>query len=77
MTAAEAIASLLAQRSPGRTICPSEAARLLVSAGSDWRTEMPAVHEAARGLAAEAAVRLTWRGEETSGADGPYRISRP
>jgi hypothetical protein len=72
-----AVLSLLARRVAGTTICPSEAARELArEAGSaDWRREMPSVHAAARQLAAEGIVRLTWRGEERRTGEGPYRIA--
>jgi hypothetical protein len=75
VSAADAIATLLARREPGQTICPSEAARLLTGSEEDWRAHMAQVHDAARQLAADGHVRLTWRGQETSGADGPYRIA--
>jgi len=74
--AAAAIETLLAQRGAGQTICPSEAARLLAGANSDWRGAMPQVHQAARILAANGEVRLTWRGEPIGEAGGPYRIVR-
>ena len=77
MTETEAIASLLAARLAGQTICPSEAARLLAAPDRDWRTYMAPVHAAARQLAAAGEVKLTWRGAARTGADGPYRISRP
>jgi len=77
LTAAEAIETLLAARSAGATICPSEAARLLAEAGSEWRDEMERVHLAARELAASGHVTTTWRGAPRSAEAGPYRIGRP
>ncbi len=74
--AARAIETLLARRTPGATICPSEAARLATGDGGDWRAAMPAVHEAAGGLADAGQVRLNWRGERRARAEGPYRIGR-
>ncbi len=71
-----AILSLLAARGPGKTICPSEAARLI--GGEDWRGAMPAVHDAAHELVADGAIELR-QGGETRAADkivGAYRIAR-
>jgi len=77
LTAAEAIEALLAARSAGATICPSEAARLLAEPGSEWRAEMARVHLAARELSASGRVTTTWRGAPSSAEAGPYRIGRP
>ena len=73
----EAILALLAARRPGATICPSEAARAL--GGDDesaWRPLMPAVREAAAGLADEGRVEVTQRGHVVDGraARGPVRV---
>ena len=70
---------LLAGRADGATICPSEVARAIAAeAGhTDWRGEMPAVHEAIDGLLAEGAVRLSWKGKAVPVRQGPYRIGRP
>ena len=78
-TARQAVLDLLARRATEATVCPSEAARALAAAAgtADWRGEMAAVHAAVKDLAAEGAVRLTWRGAERSVEDGPYRIGRP
>ena len=46
MTGEEAITSLLRKRGGDRTLCPSEAARLMSDDADDWRAQMPAVHEA-------------------------------
>lgn len=73
-----AILSLLADRAPEATICPSEAARSLAHArgrGNDWRDEMPAVHDAARALAREGKVVLTQRGQPVGEPEGAYRIA--
>ena len=43
------IFELLARRAPGASICPSEVARALASAPSDWRALMPQVREVAQG----------------------------
>jgi hypothetical protein len=70
-----AILSLLDERGPGLTICPSEAARRL--AGADWRGAMAVVHATAADLAAEGRIRLSQRGAVVSAPVGAYRIARP
>lgn len=71
--------ALLSTRAAGATLCPSEVARALASDADagDWREAMPAVHAAVDRLAAEGAVRLSWRGKALAARDGPYRIGRP
>jgi len=70
--------ALLARRAPEATLCPSEVARALAAASgtTDWRGQMAAVHDAVDALAAEGAVRLSWKGEDRAVGDGPYRIGR-
>lgn len=70
--------ALLARRSGDATICPSEVARALAAAAgtADWRAEMPVVHAAVDGLAADGLVRLSWKGAAMPVRDGPYRIGR-
>jgi len=73
--ARRAILDLLAARDPGRTICPSEAARAL--GGDDgFRPLMPLVREAARALADEGAIDVTQRGRPVGidAARGPIRL---
>jgi len=74
--AANAILSLLAERDEGRTICPSEAARMVDAAG--WRDAMPQAHAAARELVAEGAVVLTQGGDVVApdAVVGAYRIRK-
>ena len=67
---------LLAKRGTGKTICPSEAARLLAGNGGDWRGRMDGVHAAARSLADAGEVQLSWKGQSRLTAQGPYRIAR-
>ena len=69
-----AIGDLLARRAPGRTICPSEAARALDPEG--WRAHMDAVREVAFALADRGALDVTQRGEVVDGrtARGPIRL---
>jgi hypothetical protein len=76
MTPAEAILTLLADRTPGATICPSEAARCLAGPQGDWRAAMEAVHTAADALLAEGRIALSWKGAEMQKRRGPYRIAR-
>jgi hypothetical protein len=60
--ATEAIIRLLEERDPGKTICPSDAARAL--GGDDgFRELMPTVRDAARDLVAAGRVDVTQRGE--------------
>lgn len=81
MTPTEAILALLAERAPGATICPSEAARRLAGPHDDWRAEMDAIHAAADALAECGAIALSWKGAAlpftpTQKRRGPYRIAR-
>ena len=73
----EAILALLAERRPGASICPSEAARALAGDDpADWRPRMAAVREAAAALADEGLVEVTQRGHLVDGrtARGPVRM---
>ena len=72
--AAEAMLDLLNRRGAGKTICPSEVARLISVPGGDWRAQMGAVHEAADALKAKGQIRLSWKGEEIDQRRGAYRI---
>jgi hypothetical protein len=76
--ARKATLALLARRSDGATICPSEVARSIAAAAAsnDWRGEMPAVHAAIDAMVAEGLVRLSWKGAPMPARDGPYRIGR-
>ena len=60
--AAEAIIRLLEKREPGKTICPSDAARDLVG-DEGFRELMPTVRAAARDLVAAGRIDVTQRGE--------------
>ena len=71
------VLDLVDRRGPGRTICPSEAARAL--AGDDgFRELMPAVRAAARVLAARGEVEVTQGGRvvDVESARGPIRLRR-
>ena len=71
-----AILSLLEDRSPAATICPSEAARQV--GGGDWRELMDPARRAAAGLVASGEVEITQGGKvvEPGKARGPIRIRR-
>ena len=70
-----AILDLLARRDPGKTICPSDAARAL---GGDegFRLLMPLVREAARALVAERRIEVTQSGQpvDLDAARGAIRL---
>ena len=72
-----AVLDLLAQRAPGRTICPSEAARA-VAGDADWRGLMEPARRAAQRLVEAGQVEVTQRGEvvDLAAARGPIRIRR-
>ena len=76
MTPHEAILQLLAERGPEKTICPSEAARLLVGEDGDWRGRMDDVHAAVQVLIDAGELQLSWKGQTRLTAQGPYRIAR-
>lgn len=75
-TARRAILDLLDQRAPGKTICPSEAARSL--AGDEFRDHMDDVRDAAWELAGEGVIEVTQHGEPVAREDvrGPIRLRR-
>ena len=74
----DAILGLLARRAPGRTICPSEAARVL-GGDEDFRPYMDPVRAAARELVARGELEVTQRGEvvDPDRARGPIRLRLP
>lgn len=69
------ILDLLASRGRGKTICPSEAARVLAS-DDDWRSLMEPCRMAARRLVNQGEVVITQKGHvvDPSTAKGPIRI---
>jgi Protein of unknown function (DUF3253) len=76
--AERAILGLLARRGEGRTICPSDAARVL--GGDDgFRPLMPLVRDAAAGLVARGELEVTQAGEavDPAIARGPIRLRLP
>jgi hypothetical protein len=75
--AERAILELLARRDPGKTICPSDAARAL--GGDDgFRPLMPLVRDAARQLVRTGEIEVTQRGTpvDLDTARGPIRLRR-
>ena len=71
----QAILDLLAERRRGATICPSEAARVVLD---PWRPAMERVRRAARRLVAQGEVDILQAGRvvDPSTAKGPIRIRR-
>jgi len=75
-----AILALLAERAPGRTICPSEAARVLAG-DDDFRPLMDAVRAQAWAMAARGELEITQRGlpvqpDRAARADPPAQADR-
>ena len=72
----QTILSLLAQRKPTATICPSDAARAVSADG--WRDLMDDARAAAGRLVAAGQVDITQGGEvvDLATARGPIRIRR-
>jgi hypothetical protein len=69
-----AIMQLLTQRGTGKTICPSEAARLLDPSG--WKELMDKARAAAQRLVAKGEIVVTQRGKtvDPSQVKGPIRL---
>lgn len=65
--------TLLANRAPDASVCPSEVARAVAA---DWRGAMPAVHAAIDEMVSDGLIRLRWKGRSMETRSGPYRISR-
>jgi hypothetical protein len=70
--------ALLTKRA-GRSICPSDVARVVGGAGERWRAAMPAVRSTIAELAAAGTVIVTQKGHvvDIESARGPVRISFP
>jgi hypothetical protein len=70
----ETILSLLAQRDPGKTICPSDAARAV--AGDKFRPLMDTTRQVAASLVDEGRIEVTQKGEPVNLATvrGPIRL---
>ena len=74
------ILDLVAARGPGKTICPSEAARALIGGDPDrWGPLMPDVRRVAVRLMKEGRVVIRRKGRPVDPDDfkGVYRLSVP
>lgn len=73
------IRDLIEQRGPGKTICPSEAARALADDGADWRSLLAPVRRAAVDLAGRGEAVITRKGKpvDPKAFKGVYRIGLP
>ena len=73
----DAAFALLAQRTEGKSICPSEVARALDPEG--WRRLMPQVRATAVGLARAGRLEITRHGKpvDPSAFKGVYRLRLP
>jgi hypothetical protein len=69
-----AILSLLASRDPGRTICPSDAARAV--GGEQFRPLMDMTRRVAEALVAEGRIEVTQKGKPVvlGSSRGPIRL---
>lgn len=72
-----AILRLVKERGPGKTICPSEAARAVAS--DNWRALMPAVHRLAADMARAQQLVFYQKGRPVAPAEarGVYRLGPP
>lgn len=70
----QAILDLTAARGPAKSICPTEAARLMDP--EDWRRRLPAVRAAAVALAKAGRIEITRKGKPVDPNDfkGVYRL---
>ncbi len=73
----QTIASLLDARGPSKTICPSEAARVVQP--DDWRPLMEPTRRAARRMVARGELQIMQKGRvvDPTAAKGPIRLRRP
>ena len=73
------IRRLIEQRGPGKTICPSEAARALAQDSADWRSLLAPVRRAAVDLAGRSEAVITRKGKpvDPKAFKGVYRIGLP
>ena len=74
----DVIRALLAARGPGKTICPSEVARVMAGDG-DFRPHMHEVRGVAAAMADRGELVVTQKGEpvDPRSARGPVRLGRP
>jgi hypothetical protein len=73
----DAIFALLAEREPGKSISPEEAARAVDNA--EWRRLLPQVRATAVGLARQGRVVITRKGRpaDPDALKGVYRVRLP
>jgi hypothetical protein len=73
-----AILSLLQERDPGKSICPSEAAKLVGGTATrrDWETLMEPARDAARQLSKAGRILITQKGKpvDPEKTKGPIRL---
>lgn len=71
------IETLTRHRAPDRTICPSDAARVV--GGRSWRRRMDLVRDVAADMARRRLIDITQRGAvvDPTGWRGPVRLGRP
>jgi hypothetical protein len=76
-----AILELLADRGPNKSICPSEAAKLVggTAVRRDWESLMEPAREAARRLTKSGNIVMTQKGKPVDPAEvrGPIRLRLP
>lgn len=76
--AALQILRLAAAQEPGRSICPTDAARALAAAAGapDWHAVLPSVRRAAARLAREGRIEILRKGKpvDPAGARGVIRL---
>ena len=70
------IDALTRHRAPDRSICPSDAARVV--GGASWRRHLDVVRDVAADMAERSVIEVTQRGEPVRGRDwrGPVRLRR-
>ena len=71
------ILNLLGERGPGKTICPSEAAR--IERGDDWRSAMKPARRVAAKLAREGLISIYRKGKvvDPNNFKGVIRLGKP
>jgi hypothetical protein len=76
---AERILSLVKQRGPNKSLCPSEVARSLST--TDWRPLMPEIRRIAQQLTQKQQLKILQRGQPISLpatlVSGPIRLASP
>jgi hypothetical protein len=78
-TIADAILQLCSARGHGKTICPSEVARMLAADACGWRALMPDVRRVAAEMALRGEIVVNQRGAavDPANARGAIRLSLP